>query len=275
MTDEIIAARAALHMWEEPCISGKKGSGAVFFSGCPMGCVFCQNHDIALGRRGEVISEERLTEILLELEGKGANNINFVTPTHYVPTIIKVVRAARGRGLTIPIVYNTGSLEKRETIRALEGTVAVYLPDYKYDDPFLAERLCRAGNYPEVARAAIAEMVDQIGAPVFDARGIMTRGVIVRHLILPGHTKDSIRVLDYLHRTYGDRIMISLMNQYTPMPGIEAAAPDLGRKVTRREYDKVLDAALERNMTNVFYQEGGTAKESFIPDFDGEGLTHE
>ena len=272
MTSRIVAARAALHMWEEPCLSGKEGSGAVFFSGCPLGCLFCQNRPIALGHDGQEVTEERLTEILLELQAQGANNINYVTPTHYVPTIIAVTAKARRRGLTIPIVYNTAAYEKRETILALEGTVDIYLPDYKYDDPVLADRLCRAPDYPETARAAIEAMVHQVGPPVFDERGMLRRGVIVRHLILPGHTKDAIRILDYLNKTYGDDILISLMNQYTPMPGIEAAAPDLARRVTKREYRRVLQAALDRGMENIYYQEGKTADESFIPAFDGKGL---
>ena len=159
MTSRIVAARAALHMWEEPCLSGKEGSGAVFFSGCPLGCLFCQNRPIALGHDGQEVTEERLTEILLELQAQGANNINYVTPTHYVPTIIAVTAKARRRGLTIPIVYNTAAYEKRETILALEGTVDIYLPDYKYDDPALADRLCRAPDYPETARAALEALV--------------------------------------------------------------------------------------------------------------------
>ena len=168
MTSRIVAARAALHMWEEPCLSGKEGSGAVFFSGCPLGCLFCQNRPIALGHDGQEVTEERLTEILLELQAQGANNINYVTPTHYVPTIIAVTAKARRRGLTIQIVYNTAAYEKRETILALEGTVDIYLPDYKYDDPALADRLCRAPDYPETARAAIEAMVHQAGPPVID-----------------------------------------------------------------------------------------------------------
>ena len=284
-------------MWEEPCLSGTRGSGTVFFSGCPLGCVFCQNRPIALGKAGRVIGTQRLAEIFLELQDKGAHNINLVTPTHYVPSIIEAVALARAgercrtenpdisddgetpdisgtgiRRLNIPVVYNTGSYETPETIRALKGTVDIFLPDLKYDDPELANRMCRAPDYPEAAKQAIDEMVKIAGPPVFDEEGLLRKGVIVRHLILPGHTHDSIRLLKYLHETYGDEVIVSVMNQYTPMPGVEAAAPELGRRVTRREYARVLDAALEMGLTRAYYQEGETASESFIPAFDGEGI---
>lgn len=269
---KIAAARAALHLWEEPCISGKEGSGAVFFSGCPLGCIFCQNREIALGKSGKTISMERLTEIFLELQGEKANNINLVTPTQYVPQIIECVDNARKRGLRIPIVYNTGSYETTETIRMLVDTVDIFLPDLKYFDPALSKRYSDAEDYFEVASKAIAEMVKMTGEPQFDERGMMTRGTIVRHLILPGHTEDSKKIIRYLYETYGDSIYVSIMNQYTPMKGIEKAAPELGRKVTRREYDKVVDYAISLGMENAFIQEGGTASESFIPAFDYEGL---
>ena len=314
MTDEIRAARAALHMWEEPCISGTRGSGAVFFSGCPLGCVFCQNRPIALGKAGQAITVGRLAEIFLELQAKGAHNINLVTPTHYVPSVIEAVAAARAGGsseadsdsgysgsseadsdsgcsgssgagsdsgynggsednrLHIPVVYNTAAYESPATIRALKGTVDVFLPDLKYDDPELARKLCRAPDYFEKACAAIREMVELTGPPVFDSEGLLVKGVIVRHLILPGHTHDAIRILRYLHGTYGDEILISIMSQYTPMPGVETALPELGRRVTHREYDRVIDAALEMGLRQAYIQEGETASESFIPAFDGEGL---
>jgi len=291
MTDEIRAARAALHMWEEPCLSGTRGSGAVFFSGCPLGCLFCQNRPIALGTAGQAVTVERLAEIFLELQSRGAHNVNLVTPTHFVPSIIEAVGMAR-RGLfasedgamrpdgktglqplSIPVVYNTGSYECPETIRSLKGTVDVFLPDLKYDDPALAERLCRAPDYFETARASIEEMVKLAGPPVFDDEGMLQRGVIVRHLILPGHTHDAIRILRYLNETYGNDILISIMNQYTPMTD---AAPDLPpelrRRLTRRELGRVIDAALAMGIKGAYYQEGETAKESFIPAFDGEGL---
>lgn len=270
--DQIFAARAALHMWEEPCISGKEGSGAVFFSGCPLGCVFCQNREIALGRAGLAISTERLTEIFLELQDEHANNINLVTPTQYVPQIIFCVGQARMRGLHIPIVYNTGSYETVETIRSLEGTADIFLPDLKYYDPKLSETYSYAKDYFSVASMAIDEMVKISGDPVFDDRGMMVRGTIVRHMILPGHTKDSEKILKYLYETYGNSIYVSIMNQYTPMPGIETKFPELGRKLTKREYDRVVDYAIDLGMENAFIQEGKTASSSFIPAFDYEGV---
>ncbi len=272
MTGTIKAARAALHLWEEPCISGTEGSGAVFFSGCPLGCVFCQNHEIALGNEGYGITEERLSEIYLELQQEKANNINLVTPTQYVPQIVNSVEMARKGGLMIPVLYNTGSYERRESIRLLNGTVDIYLPDLKFMDAEVSTRYAKAPDYFETAREAIEEMVHQIGGPEFDDRGMMQKGVIVRHLILPGHTKDSMAILKYLHETYGDDIYISIMNQYTPMEGIGTAYPELGRRVTKREYAKVLDYAIDLGIEQAFIQEGGTASESFIPHFDGSGI---
>ncbi len=268
----IRVARAALHMWEEPCISGEEGSGAVFFAGCSLGCVYCQNREIAAGLAGKEISEERLTEIYLELQGKGANNINLVTAGHYLPYIISSVGRARERGLNIPIVYNTGGYEEADALKLLEGTVNIYLPDLKYLSPELAARYSHAPDYPEIACAALEEMVRQAGEPEFDDRGMMTKGVIVRHLVLPGQVRESKKVIRYLYETYKDRIYLSIMNQYTPMPGIEEAYPELGRTVTAREYDEVVDYAIELGVENGFIQEGETAKESFIPPFDTEGV---
>ena len=301
MTERVYAARAALHMWEEPCISGKEGSGTVFFNGCPLGCVFCQNREIALGRRrvsqrltapasgdlafeasekigssdeaiGVPVTEEQLAETFLDLERQHANNINLVTPTHFVPQIIRAVRIARERGLTVPIVYNTGSYETEETVSSLKGTVDIFLPDLKFMDPVISDRYAKAPDYFEVAERAIRGMVEIAGQPAFDDRGMMKRGVIVRHMVLPGHTKDSKRIISYLHETYGEKIYVSIMNQYTPMPGIGDEFPELARRVTRREYGRVVDHAIEIGMKNVFIQEGPTAEESFIPDFDGTGL---
>ena len=217
MPGEIYGARAALHMWEEPCISGKKGSGAVFFSGCGLRCCFCQNRDIAIGKSGLEITEDRLAEIFLELQEQGAANLNLVTGAHYVPQIIAALDLAREQGLRLPVVYNSSGYEKVETVKMLEGYVEVYLPDYKYAESNLAEKYSRAEDYPETAAAAIAEMVRQTGPAVFDEEGYMRRGTIVRNLVLPGHTRNSIKVLEYLHRTYGNQIYISIMNQYTPV----------------------------------------------------------
>ena len=271
MTDRIRAARAALHMWEEPCISGTKGSGAVFFSGCSLRCIFCQNHEIAAGKAGKEISGERLAEIFLELQEKGAANINLVTGTHFAPSIRKALERAGEQGLSLPVVYNCGGYESLRTLRMLEGFVDVYLPDFKYMDSQLAEKFSHAPDYPEAAKTALAEMVRQTGPCVFDPEGYIRKGTIVRHLILPGHTRNSKDVLRYLHETYGDRIYISIMNQYTPVRPLPDY-PELNRKVTRREYEKVLDEAVRLGIEKAYIQEGETADESFIPAFDLEGI---
>ena len=271
-TAEIVVARAALHMWEEPCISGDAGSGAVFFSGCPMGCVFCQNHNIAEAKAGKTITVERLSEIFLELQEKGAANINLVTPTHYVLQIIEALDMARKEGLSLPIVYNTSGYEKPETIRMLDGYVDVYLPDFKYMESELAAAYSGAPDYPKYAKAALKEMLHQTGNIQIDKdTGMIQKGVIVRHLVLPGHVKNSKAVIKYLLETYQDQILISIMNQYTPMPQV-SGDPLLSRKVTKREYEKVIDYALELGMEDGFIQEGEAAKESFIPEFDCEGV---
>ena len=276
-TDKLYVARADLHMWEEPCISGKEGSGTVFFCGCTLRCIFCQNHQIALGKEetgekiGKEVSISRLKDIFLELQKKGANNINLVTGTHYIPQIAEALRLAKAEGLVIPIVYNTSGYEKKESLRMLESLVDIYLPDMKYVSKELSKEYSNAPDYFEIASEALKEMVRQVGEPEFDDRGYIQKGVIVRHLVLPGSTKDSKAVLEYLWNTYGDRIYISIMNQYTPMEQIKNY-PLLSRKVTKREYQKVVDYALSLGWENGFIQEGETAKESFIPDFHGIGV---
>ena len=274
---QIRVARAALHMWEEPCLSGRSGSGAVFFSGCALGCIFCQNREIASGKAGLVISEARLSEIFLELQEKGANNINLVTAGHYVPQVIRALACAKSQGLRIPIVYNSSGYEKAETLRQLEGLIDIYLPDLKYLTPELAAAYSHAPDYPQSAMEAISEMVRQQPQAEFmpedrtEASPIMRRGVIVRHLLLPGHVREAKKVVGYLHETYGDQIYISMMNQYTPMSE-KFADPNLNRRVTKREYERLLDYAAEIGVENGFYQEGATADESFIPKFDYEGV---
>ena len=274
---QIRVARAALHMWEEPCLSGRSGSGAVFFSGCALGCIFCQNREIASGKAGLVISEARLEEIFLELQEKGANNINLVTAGHYVPQVVRALACAKSQGLRIPIVYNSSGYEKAESLRQLKGLIDIYLPDLKYLTPELAAAYSHAPDYPQYAMEAIAEMVRQQPQAEFmpedrtEASPIMRRGVIVRHLLLPGHVREAKKVVSYLHETYGDQIYISMMNQYTPMSE-KFVDPNLNRRVTKREYERLLDYAAEIGVENGFYQEGATADESFIPEFDYEGV---
>ncbi len=276
-TDKLYVARAALHMWEEPCISGEEGSGTVFFCGCSLRCIFCQNHTIALGKEksgekiGKEISIQRLKEIFLELQSQGANNINLVTGTHYIPQIVEALRLAKAEDLRIPVVYNTGGYEKVESLRLLEGLVDIYLPDMKYVSKELSKEYSNASDYFEVASKALEEMVRQVGETEFDDRGCFKKGVIVRHLVLPGTTRDSKAVLEYLWNTYGNRIYISIMNQYTPMEQTKTH-PLLSRKVTKREYLKVINYALNLGWEKGFIQEGETAKESFIPDFHGTGV---
>lgn len=270
VTSQLLVARAALHLWEEPCISGQEGSGAVFFSGCSLGCSFCQNQAIRKGQRGRIYSLQELAETFLDLQGQGANNINLVTAGHYLPQTAAALSLAREQGLTLPVVYNSSGYEKPEMLRLLAGLVDIYLPDFKYMDPELADRYSHAGNYPSIARKALEEMVKQAGPPIFDARGMMTRGLVVRHLLLPGHVADSRRVVEYLYKTYGDSIYISLMNQYTPMPAM-AGDPLLSRRVTDREYKRLVDYALSLGLENGFIQEGQTAQESFIPAFSCGG----
>ena len=268
---KVMVARAALHMWEEPCISGKEGSGAVFFSGCSLGCGFCQNRQISGGQSGKQITIEHLVEIFLNLQEQKANNINLVTAGQFLPQVTEALKRAKAQGLHIPVVYNSSGYEKAEILKILDGLVDIYLPDFKYMDPELAGKYSHAKDYPQVAKLALEEMVRQVGMPEFDSRGMMKRGVIVRHLLLPGHVKNSKNVLKYLYETYGDKIYISMMSQYTPMPTMKDD-PQLSRKVTDREYERLIDYAISLGLNNGFIQEGETAKDSFIPEFDGEGV---
>ena len=267
----IVAARAALHRWEEPCISGTGGSGTVFLSGCTLRCVFCQNREIAAGHSGREISLDRLAEIFLELQEKGAHNINLVTPTHYSVCLAEALKKARANGLTIPVIYNTSGYERPEILREMEPYIDIYMPDFKYIDAETAAKYSHAADYFEVAKAALAEMVHQQPQPIWDENGMLTKGVLVRHLVLPGHTGESIRILQYLHEIYGESIILSIMNQYTPLEGVELPR-EISRKLTRGEYKRVVNAACRMGITQAYIQEGETAKESFIPPFSGEGL---
>ena len=263
-------ARAALHFWEEPCISGEEGSGTVFFSGCNLRCVYCQNVEIAAGVRGKEISVERLAEILLDLQEKGANNINLVTPSHYYMQIKEALLLVKEK-LHIPVIANTSSYESVEVLREMEGLIDIYLADYKYASRELAAKYSHAADYPQVAAEALKEMFRQIGEPEFDDRGMMRKGIIVRHLLLPGGKEDSKEVLKFLYETFGDSVFISIMNQYTPLSHVEKY-PELNRRVTEEEYEEIVDYAIELGIENGFIQEGETAEESFIPAFDGEGV---
>lgn len=271
VSSEIKVARAALHYWEEPCISGKRGSGAVFFSGCSLHCVFCQNREISDGKAGKLISKERLSDIFMELADKGANNINLVTPGQYIPDIVWAVNDAKSRGMKLPIIYNTSGYENVTELKLLEGIVDVYLPDFKYMDSALSAKYSRAKDYPSVAKQAISEMVrQQPGVVIDDATGLIQKGVIVRQLLLPGHVNDAKAILKYLHDTYQDSIYISMMSQFTPIELKDY--PEINRTVTRREYERLIDYAIKIGITNAFIQEGNVAKDSFIPAFDGEGV---
>lgn len=278
---KVTAARAALHFWEEPCISGTQGSGAVFFSGCSLRCIFCQNYDISVGNHGRAVSQERLAEIFLELQEKGAANINLVTAGHFLPQVCQALRDARANGLSVPIVYNTGSYEEVSSLRLLDGLADIYLPDLKYYSSELSAACSHAPDYFEKAVAAIAEMLRQVGPPVIDGgTGLMKRGVIVRHLVLPGQVKDSKKILRYLHEAYGNDIYVSILNQYTPPAAQtllctdchEPLCRELCRKVAPEEYARVLDFAEKIGIEQGFIQEDGAAEERFIPAFDGEGL---
>ena len=271
VSSEIKVARAALHYWEEPCISGKKGSGAVFFSGCSLHCVFCQNREISDGKAGKVISKERLSDIFMELAVKGANNINLVTPGQYIPDIVWAVNDAKSRGMKLPIIYNTSGYENVTELKLLEGIVDVYLPDFKYMDSTLSAKYSRAKDYPSVAKQALSEMVrQQPDVVIDDATGLIQKGVIVRQLLLPGHVNDAKAVLKYLYDTYHDHVYISMMSQFTPIALKDY--PEINRTVTRREYERLVDYALKIGITNAFIQEGDVAKDSFIPAFDCEGV---
>lgn len=265
------AARAALHHWEEPCISGTRGSGTVFFSHCTLGCVYCQNYPISIGGEGRDLLTGRLAEVFLSLEAQGAHNINLVTPTQFLPQIIPELLEAKRRGLSIPIVYNCGGYERVETLKMLEGLIDIWLPDYKYAVSRPAERWSAAPDYPEAALAAIDEMVRQVGEPVFDDDGMLRRGVLIRHLLLPGQLANSLAALKLLWERYGERVLLSLMSQYTPTEPCKND-PVLSRKVSERHYDALLERAAELGITRCYVQEAQSADEAYIPLFDGEGF---
>lgn len=267
--DDVKIARAALHFWEEPCISGKNGSGTVFFSCCNMKCVYCQNYEISTLNKGMTISISGLADKFLLLQSEGAHNINLVTPTHFVPQIICALDEAKGRGLTLPVVYNSGGYESVETIKLLRGYVDIYMPDLKYFSDKYAVKYSSAPNYFNIAKAAIDEMFNQVGTPVFDENGIMQKGMIVRHLMLPGLLFDSKKILDYLYNTYKNDIYISIMSQYTPLPHTKNF-PELSKKLNPLHYEAMVNYCAELGICNAFVQDGEAASESFIPPFEAE-----
>ena len=259
-------ARAALHMWEEPCISGTRGSGAVFFSGCGLRCIFCQNEAISHGGEGETVSVERLAEIFRELEAQGAHNINLVTAAQFVPAVIAALELYRP---SIPIVYNSSGYESVETLKMLEGYVDIYLPDFKYIDPAMAKLLSGAADYPQVAMAAIAEMLRQTGPAVYDENGMMLRGTQIRHLVLPGLTGDSMKILSVIADEFPGAA-VSLMGQYVPF-GKALEMPGMNRRIKKKEYARVL-AHMEAIGLDGYRQELESASEVFVPAFDGTGV---
>lgn len=269
-SSRMMIARAAPHCWEEPCLSGEKGSGTIFFSGCQLKCVYCQNRAIADGKAGKPVTTSELTELFFRLASRGVHNINLVTPDPYLPQVAEAIRAAKAQGFTLPFVMNCSGYETVASLRLMEGLVDIYLPDFKYMSPLLAKKYSRASDYPSVAKAALSEMFRQQPCHEWGSDGMLQKGIIVRHLLLPGHVEDSKRVLAYLYQTYGDRIYISIMSQFTPI-GLESY-PELNRTVTEEEYDTLVDFACRLGIKNAFIQDGSAASESFIPAFNGEGV---
>ncbi|WP_050606256.1 radical SAM protein [Clostridium niameyense] len=270
-TKNIKISRAALHHWEEPCISGRNGSGAVFFSNCNLQCVFCQNHKISHEGYGKEISIKDLSNIFIKLQREGAHNINLVTPTHYVPEIIEAIKLSKKYGLSIPILYNSNGYENIETIKMLEGYIDIYLPDFKYFNNKYSVKYSSCNNYFEHTSKAIEEMFNQVGTPVFNTEGIMQRGIIIRHLMLPGLLFDSKKVIDYIYSKFKDDVYISLMNQYTPLNNL-SKYPELNKTLNPKHYDSMINYCLELGIKNAFIQESGTSSKKFVPNFDLTGI---
>ncbi len=267
-TNKIKIGGYHLHMWEEPIITGKKGSGTIFFSHCNLGCIYCQNYDISLNSAGEEISIERLSSIMLELQDKGASNINLVTPTHYAPLIKESIIIAKEKGLNIPIVYNTSGYENKETIKLLKGLIDIYLPDFKYYDNNLGIKYSKVNNYFEHASLSLEEMYQKIGKYKYDKGGNLVKGIIVRHLVLPGHVEDSKKIIKYLYCKYHNNIIYSIMNQYTPVRKLNIQS--LNRRVSKEEYNDLIDYAYNLGIRRCFVQEEDSQSKSFIPKFKGD-----
>lgn len=263
---EIKIGRAALHFWEEPCISGKNGSGAVFFSGCNLGCVYCQNYQISKDGCGKSITVQELSDIFLDLQKKRAHNINLVTPTQYTPHIADALRIAKGKGLTVPVVYNCGGYESVEAIAEMNGLVDIYMPDFKYFSDKYAVKYSNAPHYFKYASSALCEMFSQVGKNIFDENGMLIKGVIVRHMMLPGLLFDSKKIIDYLYNEYGDNIYISIMSQYTPVPNVKNY-PEINRRISGKYYESLVDYAIGIGVKNAYIQDNNSADECFIPEF--------
>lgn len=269
-SDKVDIALVSLHQWEEPCLSGTNGAGTVFFSHCNMRCIFCQNHEISTEGKGITVSIERLAQIFLEQQARKAHCLDLVTPTHYLPQIIEALDIAKKQGLNIPVAYNTSGYERPEMLEQLRGYVDIFLPDFKYYFKETAQEYSRAPNYPEIVKKAIQTMYTIVGKPVFKD-SIMQKGMIIRHLVLPWHYKESMEIVKYIWETYKDDVYLSLMNQYTPMYKA-LTHPKLKRKLTTFEYDKVVDFALDLGFKNCYIQQGKTATTDFVPNFNGQNV---
>lgn len=268
---KVKVARVSLHEWEEPCISGTKGSGTVFFSSCNLRCIFCQNHQISQEGFGKEISIERLAEIFIEQQERGAHNINLVTPTHFVPQIIEALDIAKKNRLNIPILYNSNGYENLDTIKSLEGYIDVYLPDLKYYDDKFAIKYSNAPEYFQTATKVIDEMTKQVGQIKFNAQGIIEKGVIIRHLMLPGLLFDTKKIIDYINTHYKNTVYISIMNQYTPM-WKACNYPEINKTLNPKHYDSIINYCLSLGLENGFIQESGTSSEVYVPEFDLRGV---
>ncbi|WP_061996376.1 radical SAM protein [Clostridium sp. ATCC 25772] len=270
-SDKIKVSKVSKHFWEEPCISGENGSGTVFFSNCNLKCVFCQNYKISTEGFGKEISIERLSSIFLEQQSRNVNNINLVTPTHYIPQIIEAIKLAKSKGLILPIVYNSNGYEDVNAIKMLNGYIDVYLPDLKYFSDKYAVKYSKAPHYFTVATNVIDEMFAQVGEPVFNENGLIKKGVIIRHLMLPGLLFDSKKIVDYVYKKYNDKVFLSLMNQYTPFYNC-SEYEELTKPLNPKHYESLIDYCVDLGYKNAFIQEEGTCKESFIPDFNLDGV---
>ena len=270
-TNLIKAGRAALHFWEEPCICDKNGSGAVFFSGCSLRCTYCQNFKLSRGKQGIELSEEKLADIYLNLQQEGANNINLVTAEHFAPQVRQSILLAREKGLTLPVILNSSGYVNEFCLEILRDVIDIYLVDFKYMDEELSHNYSMAKDYSKIAKEALRKMVEYAPNLIFNEKGLLQKGVIVRHLCLPGHSEDSKNVLEYVFKTYGKNVLLSIMRQYTPV-NENKEFPNLNRTLSEKEYDEIIDFCINIGIEEAFIQDGEAASESFIPNFDGQGI---